>query len=55
MRVPITERPESGGEALITTLCSVSRVVTALLSMNDGTSVLKSLLTFTGSSPPGGV
>ena len=26
MIVPITERPESGGDALITTLCSVEQV-----------------------------
>ena len=54
MIVPSTERPESGADALITTWCSVSSSVTAWLSMNEGTSVLKSLPTFTGSPPPSG-
>ena len=49
------EPPEEGADALITTWCSVSSSVTALLSMNEGTSVLKSSPTFTGSPPPGGV
>ncbi len=53
--VPRTELPEDGADALITTWCSVSSSVTAVLSMNEGTSVLKSWLTLTGSPPPGGV